>query len=78
MSDQKDQDLARLKQHAAAMAEHFDTVQIFATRHEQNAGTVHCAWGSGNFYARAGQVAAWLAKQDEDERDSARTKEDNS
>lgn len=77
MSDLQDQDLAHLRQHVAALAEHFDTVQVFATRHHQGTGTVHCAWGAGNFFARTGQVAAWLAKQDEQERDSARTKEEN-
>jgi hypothetical protein len=77
VSEQQDQDLAHLRQHVAALAEHFETVQIFATRHEQGRGTIHCAWGSGNYYARAGHVRAWLAKEDEGERDSVRAREEN-
>jgi len=41
--------------------EHFDTVQIFATRHlpDRNETTaLDC--GDGNYYARFGQVEQWL------------------
>jgi hypothetical protein len=45
--------------------EHFDTVQIFATRHvDSETGTVGAQHGEGNWYARRGQVAEWLVKQD--------------
>ena len=46
------------------LSEHFDTVQIFVTRHISNEkGTVQCNAGSGNFFARFGQVQFWLEDQ---------------
>ena len=49
------------------LGEHWDTVQIFCTRHEagEHAGTVHRAQGIGNYYARYGQVKQWVDLQDE-------------
>lgn len=46
------------------ISEHFDTVQIFATRHEPevHTGTVNSYKGVGNWYARYGQIKEWVAK----------------
>lgn len=57
-----------------ALMEHFDTVQIFVTRHEQAAldGTVNVAYGAGNWFARRGQVGHWCMKQDEFDKERAR------
>lgn len=49
------------------LGEHFDTVQIFATRHEsgEEGGTINMAYGAGNWFARYGQIREWLIKADE-------------
>ncbi len=54
-----------LRQHASQLAEHFDAVQIIATRYApENDGTVIVSWGAGNWFARYGSVGAWLRKED--------------
>lgn len=47
------------------LIEHFDTVQLFVTRHEPvtESGTLEYIQGAGNYYARFGQVQMWLEKQ---------------
>jgi hypothetical protein len=49
------------------LGEHYDSVQIFCTRHEsgENGGTLAVKKGTGNIYARYGQVREWLIQQDE-------------
>lgn len=49
----------------AALMEHFDTVQVFVTRYTGVEGTVNINTGSGNWFARRGQVEAWLVKENE-------------
>ncbi len=66
--DQKsEEEMDLLKQHANQLAEHFDTVQIFVTRHAAGEldGTVNANWGAGNWCARYGQIRNWMIKQDE-------------
>lgn len=60
-------DLDRVKKAAEALGEHFETVQIFVTKHEPEIedGTVNIAWSTGNFFARYGQVREWLIKVEE-------------
>jgi len=67
-------DVAMVRQHAEQLGEHFDSVQIFATRHEPGSlgGTVTVHLGVGNYYARYGQVCEWMVKQDEWTRVGAR------
>lgn len=74
MGDQQDQDLQLLKNHLEQLGEHFDSVQIFATRHEHGTldGTVTVQLGTGNWYARYGQIHEWLIKNDESARHAAR------
>ena len=52
---------------AEQLGEHFDTVQIFVTRHESGdkGGTLHNEAGVGNWYARYGQVREWVMQQEE-------------
>ena len=58
---EEERDLNMVKNHVAALAEHFDTVEVFCTRHEGNAvGTTAVAWGAGNWFARLGQIRAWM------------------
>jgi hypothetical protein len=66
----EDIDLERLKAAAESLGEHFDTVQIFATRHEagEKNGTVHLKWGTGNWFARYGQVREWVLVEEESAR----------
>lgn len=75
MSESKyDDDKARIRTALQVLGEHFDTVQIFTTRHEEGElnGTVQIAMGAGNWYARYGQVIEWLGKNNERTRISTR------
>jgi len=67
--DQELQDaLELLKKAARSLGEHFDSVQIYCTRHIPDEGAESFNFGIGNWYARYGQVAEWMIKQDEDAR----------
>lgn len=70
MIENENAELERIKRVVAELGEHYDTVQVFATRHEAGTldGTINVQFGAGNWFARYGQVARWLAKQDEIER----------
>jgi hypothetical protein len=74
MTPQEQADLDRLKEACQKLGEHYDSVHIFATRHESGAlnGTVNAQWGQGNWFARYGQIQAWLIKQDEGSRSEYR------
>lgn len=73
----KEQELEMLKRAAESLGEHFETVQIFTTRHEagNENGTVHLAWGAGNWFARYGHVRNWLIMEDESSREGVRRRE---
>jgi len=47
------------------LSEHFDTVQVFVTKHEpaEENGTIEYNGGIGNFYARSGHVEMWVDEQ---------------
>lgn len=63
---QKDKDLSLLERHTKQLMEHFDTVQIFATRHrlgENEGSTITAHFGNGNWFARYGQVLLWVDNQ---------------
>lgn len=63
--DIMDHDVDILKKHVAQLMEHFDTVQIFCTRHSPELdGTVRVQWGGGNYYARYGQVNRWIIEEE--------------
>ncbi len=54
-----------LKGMIAQLAEHFDTVQVFVSAHlGDDEGTQGMSWGSGNYYARKGQVQTWIQIQE--------------
>jgi hypothetical protein len=74
--DSQDEDMKRLRQHVDALADHFDAVQIFASRHEagEQDGTVNIHWGAGNYFARYGQVMEWCIRADETTRNETRRK----
>jgi hypothetical protein len=68
------EDDQRVLEAARALGEHFDTVHVFATRHDpaEKDGTVVVDDGVGNWYARQGQIAEWLEFQRENVRLAAR------
>lgn len=70
---QADADFEMVKKAAEALGEHFDGVQIFATRYEPD-GTVTVNYGQGNYYARYGHVKGWCTREDETFRDAARNR----
>lgn len=64
---EQDVDVEMIRRHARALMEHFDTVQIFTTRHRPNDGTVNVDVGYGNWFARFGHVGMWLKIEAEKE-----------
>jgi hypothetical protein len=64
----EDADMALIKSHVSVLAEHFDSVQVFCTRHDnQNLkGTINVHYGSGDWFARYGHVSAWLKSEEKD------------
>lgn len=71
MSDKdEEQDLDRVQKCLNELGEYFDSVQIFTTRYESETegGTVNVAMGTGNWFARYGQVQDWIIKKEEETR----------
>jgi hypothetical protein len=68
------EDLKRVQAALDTLSEHFDTVHVFATRHEsgEQGGTVNVNLGVGNWFARYGQIQEWLVKQEEVTRQAQR------
>lgn len=65
--NEPDEQLAIVKSAVARLSEHFETVQIFCTKlNDSGKGTTHVQWGSGNWFARYGQVKTWSEKEEED------------
>ena len=61
--EQEDRDLRAVKQAASLLKEHFDSVQIFATRYEGEQATTRISFGLGDFYSRYGLADLWLKDQ---------------
>jgi hypothetical protein len=59
----KDNDLNIVKKHVSQLSEHFDTVQIFVTKRNLDT-TIDINHGSGNWFARYGQVNHWLIREE--------------
>lgn len=58
-------ELAVLTKACADIREHWDTVQIFVTRHEPGqSNTQHAVYGFGNYFARTGHVREWLQREE--------------
>ena len=57
-----------LKDHCARLSEHFDSVQIFVTKHDKLRfrGTRGFTFGCGNWFARYGQVREWIVNEEQD------------
>lgn len=73
----KDEDMERVRKACETLSEHYDSVQLFCTRHEsgEHDGTINLNWGAGNYFTRSGQVREWLVKQDEIARGEVRARE---
>ena len=61
--DDGERQLAIVKSHVAQLADHFEAVQVFVTKQGED-GTINCHYGAGNWFARYGQVRAWVARED--------------
>lgn len=61
-NDQRKRDMELIDGYIEKLGEHFDTVQIFVTRHmpAEVDGTVTVNRGSGNWCARFGQISEWV------------------
>lgn len=57
MSD--DPDIVRLDRLLAQLSEHFDSIQIVATRHNGD-NTIAVHRGTGNWFSRYGAVVEWV------------------
>ena len=69
LSPEAKADLKLVEDAANALGEHFETVQIFTTRHESGTldGTSNVNIGVGNWFARYGQVIDWIKRKDRGE-----------
>lgn len=59
---------AILEKHAAHLMEHFDAVQIVATRSSEDEGSAFLECGMGNHFTRRGLVEEWLLREKEKSR----------
>ena len=71
--DEKEALQVILDECAAKLAEHFDSVRIFATKQGDGSMSNTLAFdvGRGNFYAQSGQIVEWLRVQDQYQRNWA-------
>jgi hypothetical protein len=67
----KERDVKLVKTAIGNLMEHFDTVQIFCTRHiSPEHGTLNLKLGAGNWFARFGQVSMWVSSEETEDADS--------
>lgn len=69
-------DITIIEKHIAQLMEHFESVQIIATKIEGDE-TIAASKGDGNWYARVGSVRDWLAQQDERTREQVKRERDS-
>ena len=63
--ERNDPDLTIVDQAIRTLSEHFDAVQVFATRYEGGKKTtIRVVQGEGNYWARKGMVEGWITEQD--------------
>lgn len=56
-------ELKLLEKHINQLGEHFDTIQIFVTKYVENKETFNIFSGTGNYFARYGQIEQWVNRQ---------------
>jgi hypothetical protein len=73
-----DEDIQRIDKCLQELGEYFDSVHVFATRHEPEVedGTVSCNKGVGNWFCRYGQIREWVIKREEQQRVEAQREMD--
>jgi hypothetical protein len=64
----EEEEIQRVKDATDTLGEFFDTVQIFVTRHDHDehdgeGNTIHIAYGTGNWFARMGQVQDFIVRK---------------
>jgi hypothetical protein len=77
---QRKSDLEQVNKALEKLSEFFDTVQINVSRYDTVIGqTTRVDKGVGNWYARYGQLKAWVEREDESHRVETRNdmKEEN-
>jgi hypothetical protein len=64
--NEADTDVKRVQDAIDTLGEWFDTVQIHVTRNtgEKDGNTLSISRGTGNWFARYGQIHDWLIRQD--------------
>ena len=74
----RDSETALVDAAVESLGEHFDTVQIFVTRHEPTTedGTIAFRSGAGNWYARYGQIREWLIMADQQAKNQQNRKDE--
>lgn len=78
LEDRREEDRALLKRHLAQLAEHFDSIRIFVTRHDGADGeTMAFSEGVGNYYAQFGQINEWVERMRECTREHERRHTDD-
>jgi hypothetical protein len=66
-------EVALVQHHVDKLMEHFDTVQVFVSKHNPVENrTEFLSKGAGNNYARYGQVKQWVIEDEEAARCSIR------
>lgn len=61
IDEQRDKKLELIKNQVRILMDSFDTVMIFATKHDpESENTTMFNQGSGNYFARYGQVKDWI------------------
>jgi len=64
--NERDLMLGKIQTVCAELKQSFDTVQVFCTHLEDGQATGNYNYGTGNWFARYGQVVRWLVIEDAD------------
>lgn len=70
-------DVERVKRYVTQLGEHFECVQIFVSRHipAELDGTISTNQGSGNWFARYGQIREWITYEEQRMREHAKPRD---
>jgi len=58
----RNEEIARLDRCLAQLSDHYDSIQIIATRHE-GTRTISADRGTGNWHSRFGAVSEWVERE---------------
>lgn len=72
----REHDIKLVDDSLKTLSEHFDSVRIFVTRHENDdTGTMNLCKGSGNWFTAYGHIKKWIAIEEEAFRIESRNNE---